>query len=132
MRSAYYGDYSYMNRVEDQRARRLARTRQVKRQKLFLFIGVIITMAFISFFSVKAFANTDTSSDCFGTKQYKSIMIYCGDTVESIARDNYCIMYSSADDMAKEIRSINHLDKEDRLIPGNYLVIPYFKMASGY
>jgi hypothetical protein len=132
MRSAYYGDYSYMTRVEEQRMRRLARSRQVKRQKLLLIIGVLVTMAFISFFSVKAFANTEGSADCFGTKQYKSIMIYCGDTVESIAEENYSFIYTSPEKMADEIRSINHLGKDDSLVPGNYIVIPYLATASGY
>ena len=132
MKKTYFGDYNYMIRVEEQRLRRIARTRQVRRQKLFLIIGVLITMAFISFFSIRTFANTDNSPQCFGTKQYKSIMIYCGDTVESIAEANYNFMYASPDKMADEIRSINNLDAEEMLIPGNYLIIPYFKMASGY
>ena len=132
MKATYYGDYNYMNRVEDQRLKRIARTRQVRRQKLFLIIGVLITMAFISFFSVRTFANTDSTPDCFGTKQYRSVMIYCGDTVESIAEDNYSLMYSSPDRMADEIRSINNIGRGEELIPGNYLIIPYFKMASGY
>ena len=89
-------------------------------------------MAFISFFSVKAFANTSgDSSSCFN-KQYKSVMVYCGDTVESIAEDNYSVMFSSVGKMADEIRSINHLAKDDVLVPGNYIVVPYFATASGY
>ncbi len=132
MKTSYYGDYSYMDRVEDQRYRRIARTRQVRRQKLFIIIGVLITMAFISFFSIKAFANTSNTADCFGTKQYKSVMIYCGDTVDSIAEENFCPMYSSVGKMADEIRNINHISAGEELIPGNYLVIPYFKLASSY
>ena len=89
-------------------------------------------MAFISFFSIRAFANTDNTSDCFGTKQYRSVMIYCQDTVESIAEENYSPMYSSPEKMADEIRSINNLERGEKLIPGNYLIVPYFKTASGY
>ncbi len=132
MKATYYGYYSYMNRVEEQRLRRIARTRQVRRQKFFLIIGVLITMAFISFFSIRTFANTDNSSECFGTKQYKSVMIFCGDTVDSIAERNYSFVYSSPQKMADEIRSINNLGRDEVLIPGNYLIVPYFKMASGY
>ena len=132
MKATYYGDYSYMNRVEEQRLRRIARTRQVRRQKFFLIIGVLITMAFISFFSIRTFANTDNSSECFGTKQYKSVMIFCGDTVDSIAERNYSFVYSSPQKTAYEIRSINNLGRDEVLIPGNYLIVPYFKMASGY
>ncbi len=132
MKAVYYGDYNYMRRVEGQRIRRIARTRQVRRQKLFIIIGVLITMAFISFFSIRTFANTDNSSECFGTKQYRSIMIYCGDTVESIAEENYKMMYSSSDRMADEIRSINNIGEGESLIPGNYLIIPYLKSVSSY
>ena len=130
MKSSYYGDYDYMYRVQEQKMRRIARTRQVKRQKMFLIIGVLITMALCSFFSVKAFANTDTTTaDSFGTKQYRSVMIYCGDTVESIARDNYSFQYSSVDRMSSEIRSINHISEDEQLIPGNYVVIPYYSQS---
>ena len=134
MRSYYYRDHDHIYMLDDSRKRRVARARQVRRQKLFLLIlGAVITMAFISFFSVKAFANTNTThSDSFGTKQYRSIKIYCGDTVDSIASDNYSFQFSSVDSMADEIRSINHISPDEKLIPGNYLVIPYFDMASGY
>lgn len=133
MKRTYYGNYDYMSRVEEQRIKRLARERQVKRQKLFFIIGVLITMAFISFFSVRAFANTDnTAADSFGTKQYRSIKIYCGDTVESIAEEYYSFQYSSVDRLASEIMSINHLSADEKLIPGNYIVVPYYDLASGY
>ena len=89
-------------------------------------------MAFISFFSVKAFANTSNTSENYMSKQYKSVMVYCGDTIESIAEDNYNCMYSSVGRLADEIRSINHISKGEDLVPGNYLVIPYFEMVSGY
>ena len=102
-------------------------------RKNLILTGVLITMLLCSIFTVKAFANTDTSSaDNFGTKQYKSIMIYCGDTVESIAEENYCFQYSSVGKMAAEIRSINNLSYDEALIPGNYLVIPYYEGADMY
>lgn len=133
MRTTYYGDYDYMTRVQEQKNRRMLRVRQVRRQKMFIIIGVIITLALCSFFSIKAFANTDTSSaTSFGTKQYKSVKVYCKDTVESIAEDNYSFQFSSVGRMADEIRSINHLSYDEELIPGNYIVVPYFDMASGY
>ena len=133
MRTVYYGEYDYMDRVRDERQKRMERTRQVKRQKMLVIIGVLVTMALCSFFSVKAFANTDTTkADSFGTKQYKSIMIYCGDTVDTIAEANYSFQFSSARRLASEIRSINHISADEKLIPGNYLVIPYFADVSGY
>ena len=110
-----------------------AAVRKIRYRKMFFITGVMITMALCSFFSIKAFANTDnTKADSFGTKQYKSVMIYCGDTVESIAEDNYSSLFSSVGSMADEIRNINHISYDEKLIPGNYRVIPYFDMASGY
>ena len=130
MKSAYYGEYDYMHRAQDRRLERTkrARIRQVRRQKIVIIaIGVLITMALCSFFTIKTFANTDnTAVDSFGTKQYRSVMIYCGDTVESIAKDNYCFEYHSIDRMASEICSINNISEDESLIPGNYLVIPYY------
>ncbi len=134
MKSSYYTnrEYDLMIKMEEQRYRRAARARQVRRQKRSLIIGVLITMAFISFFSVKAFANTNTDTSVGFAKQYKSVMVYCGDTVESIAEDNYSVMYSSVGKMADEIRTINHISRGEKLVPGNYIVVPYFEMASGY
>lgn len=130
MRATYYGEYSYMNRVENQRQARKnsARAIQVRRRKFLLIIGIIITIALCTVFSVKAFAGTDRSKGDCGMKQYKSIMIYCGDTVESIAEDNFSFPYSSSDILADEIRSINHLASEEQLIAGNYIVIPYYQL----
>ena len=132
MKSSYYRIDSYMEMYEVQKKNRLARARQVRRQKSLILIGVLITMAFISFFSIKAFADTGNTSDCFGTKQFKSVKIFCGDTVESIAEDNYCALYPSVGRYAQEIRTINHISAGEELIPGNYIVIPYFQTASGY
>ena len=133
MRNTYYDEHYYMCKRQEQQIRRAARAREVRREKLFLIIGVLITMALCSFFSVKAFANTDnTQADSFGTKQYRSVMIYCGDTVGSIAEENYSYEFSSVDRIEREIRSINHLSSDEVLVPGNYLVIPYFRHASGY
>ena len=127
MRSTYYGNYRYMDRVEEQRYRRIARARQVKRQKLLIIIGAFITIAFIVIFSVRASADTASGdNDSFGTKQYKSVMIYCRDTVESIAEDNYGFGFTSVEQLSSEIRSINHISVDEALIPGNYIVVPYY------
>ncbi len=133
MRSTYYGDYDYMRRVEDARLTRAARVRHVRHMNILITIGVLITMALCSFFSVKAFANTDnTSADSFGTKQYRSVVIYCGDTIDSIAEANYNSLYPSVESLADEIRNINNISDNEKLIPGNYIIVPYFNMASGY
>ena len=126
MKSTYYGNYNYMTRVEESRSRRIARTRQVRRQKILVVIGFLITIAMCLFFSIKAFANTDTDMKESDNKQFRSIMIYCGDTVDSVAQDHFDERFRSVGRLEDEIRSINHLTATEKLIPGNYLVIPYY------
>lgn len=131
MRDTYYGDFNYMYRAEDLRAARKkhARTVQLRRRKLLLLVGILITIALCTIFSVRTFAgtNSDKGEEC-GMKQYKSIMIYCGDTVESIAEANFSFPFSSSEKLADEIRSINHIGSNEKLIAGNYIVIPYYSL----
>ena len=138
MRSTYYGDYSYMTRVENSRSLRFlkgksrAKTHLRGSRKLLIVIGIIFTIILCTIFSVKTFAGTDNNSKRgeYGMKQYKSIMVYCGDTVESIAEENYSFPFSSCDRLADEIRSINHLGSDEKLIAGNYIVIPFYNYCS--
>ena len=103
------------------------------RRKILLMIGMVITMALCLFFSIKAFANTkDAADEGLYSKQYRSEMIYLGDTVESIASDNYSFLFLSEDRLEEEIRSINHLSPDEKLIPGNYIVVPYFVSCDGH
>lgn len=126
MKAYYYNDYNYMERVQMQRSARIARTKQVRKQKALLALGIFITIMIITILSVrKAYANDRTNID-YGTKQYTSVVIYCHDTVDSIAEKYINGPYTSVDDYAKEIKSINHISQNDSLIPGNYLVIPYY------
>ncbi len=128
MKKAYYGDYNYMTRVDDLRYRRMAKSRKIKRQKFLIIIGLLITVAMCIGFTIKAFANTKSDiSDSSYTKQFRSIKIYCGDTLGSIAEDNNDIRFYSEDSYKEEIMSINHLASDEKLIPGNYLIIPYYE-----
>lgn len=131
MRNTYYGDYSYMDRVDNSRLARqkYERTIQLRRRKALLLFGIIVTIILCSVFSVRTFAGTKGSreGEC-GMKQYKSVVIYCGDTVESIAKANYSFPFASCEQLEDEIRSINHIGKNESLIAGNYLVIPYYTL----
>lgn len=129
MRQTYYKEYDHMDRVRESRSRRvaLARARKVRRQKMLLFAGVLITVALCLFFSIRAFADTGSSKsgDNF-TRKYASVMIYCGDTVGSVAEEYYCRQFTSVERLKDEIMSINHLSPDEKLIPGNYLIVPYY------
>ncbi|MCR5790794.1 MAG: hypothetical protein K6G83_12975 [Lachnospiraceae bacterium] len=66
--------------------------------------------------------------DTAGTKYYKSIMIYGGDTLESVAEQYMTDEYESKKAYMKEVAFMNHLHVtgENGLIPGNYIIIPYY------
>ncbi len=76
---------------------------------------------------IYAFAYTSEAPVEENVKCYRSVMIYLSDTVYSIAEENIGEGYDSVDAYAKEIVRINHIDLDTALIPGNYLVVPYFK-----
>lgn len=121
-------DYNYMERIDARRYSRLARTKQVRRQKLMLAFGLFITILLITIFSLKAFiyANDNINTQ-MPVKQFSSIMIYCGDSIESISEERFATCgYSSSHELASEIISINHLSNDSKLIPGNYIVVPYY------
>lgn len=122
-------NYNYMERINQQKMNRLARTKQVRKQKQYIIIGLFITILIISFFSMRAFvyANERVSTSETSGKQFKSVVIYCGDTIDSIAEEYFDYHYSSVNSFEKEIRIINHLSFNDTLIPGNYITVPYYK-----
>lgn len=66
--------------------------------------------------------------DTAGTKYYKSIMIYGGDTLESVAEQYMTDEYESKEAYMREVAFMNHLHVtgENGLIPGNYIIIPYY------
>lgn len=123
---SYYRDYNYMERVENQRIIRNARVKQVRRQKLVIGLGIFITILLCTIFSIRAFVYASDNNTSNSNKMYKSVMIYCGDSVNSIAHDNITYGYKNITTLENEIRSINHLSNDEILIPGNYVVVPYF------
>ncbi len=122
---------SYENRIRReefesrQRYIKAARVKQVRMQKSVLFLISFLFILFFTLFLISkmTYANENESV----TKQYKSITIYCGDSVASISEDFATHGYTSYDKYAKEICSINHISRETTLIPGNHIIIPYYE-----
>jgi len=107
---------------------RIRRLRRVRRQKCLtvgLALAVVICMILIcavSYSSIKVQANT-------GFKYYTGITVESGETLWSIA-DRY-IDYNYYEDKASyiaEVENINHLDADDILLTGQFLVVPYYSM----
>ncbi len=111
---------------EWKRSGRVQRLRRERRQKcltISLALAVIICMILIcviSYSSIKVQANT-------GFKYYTGITVESGETLWSIA-DRY-IDYDYYEDKASyiaEVENINHLNADDPLLTGQFLVVPYY------
>ncbi len=59
-------------------------------------------------------------------KYYTSVTVQPGDSLWSIAEENYVLGYDSPTDYIEEVMHINHLDDENEIISGSSLVIPYY------
>lgn len=115
-----------MNRRESY----IKRTEQVRRQKRFLAVTFIIAFIITSMFlSAKAYAGNN-KADSNSVKKYKSVMIYSGDTIESIASEYMSNEYSSVSKYIKEVYSINGINNATTLIPGNHIVVPYYESSN--
>lgn len=128
IRGDYMNDY-YFERVENSRYARIHRSdkkRFLKFQKSILMLIIFFIMIIISILSIKHFTFAE-DNNINVRKQYKSIMIYCGDSVDEIS-DNFVLYgYPSKDSLSKEICSINGLSFDCELTPGNYIIVPYYE-----
>ena len=124
-------DY-YFERIENSRYARVNGLRHQKVLKLrrirhLIFMAALfIAIVIISMLSIRHFTFAD-DSDINVRKQYKSVMIYCGDTVSDLSEDFIRLGYPSKEALQKEICSINSISLDSRLIAGNYIIIPYYE-----
>lgn len=128
-------EYSYystceINRIRDARRREnyRARTIAVRKQKVYIFVFSVIFFAVLFFASgIKAETNVSETR----VKLFRSIMIYSGDTLESIAEENISPEYSSYNKLIDEIKFINDLNT-DNITVGNRIIIPYYTDVQWY
>lgn len=106
------------------------RTLEVRRQKIALAIMFsIVLLISITLISSNTYAgnfkgNTDN------VKVFKSVTIYSGDTLESIAAEYMTDEYSSISSYVREVKSINGISDCTKLIPGNNIIVPYYVSKS--
>ncbi len=116
----------YYVREEKNQKRRIARRKQVRRQKYLMFTVLFLLVLLIGLLSVRAFAYAEESTDPNRVKQYRSITIYAGDSLYQISTTHMTPEYSDPMAYAQEVAFINHMDPDAPLIPGNHLIIPYY------
>ena len=119
-------DY-HMERAEYNRIKRVNREAKIRKQKMCIVFALILFVFIItSFLCVKNTFAKSAVNEHEMTKYYKTITIYRGDTLFSIAERNSEDYYCSSIEYINEISYINHLSDNSRLIPGNYLTVPYY------
>lgn len=124
---------AYRNRIEfyDRelarrfRMNRIRRARQIRVKVLTTLVAIIlgIILAF-SFSSILSNASEENASVEY--KYYKSYEIQQGDTLSSIAAAHLGEQAGSLKEYIEEVCFINHLEKDDIIYSGSYLVIPYY------
>lgn len=124
-----YNSREYERTIRN-RKRALQRKRQVRRNIFMIVAGIslILILTFLHKSIVTSASDLSAKTYC---KYYESIMIEDGDTLWSYAREySDDLHYDSNLDYIEEVCFINHLDINNALVAGNYIVVPYYMEVS--
>lgn len=126
--ASLYNDPRYFSKSEVRiRANKLRRQRIFKRQVIMLAsITAIIIFAILFFGSTfKSDAQSDNFKPSF--KYYTTVTIHNGDTLWSIASQNYSSeQYDNMNSYIDEICHINQISSDDSIKAGECIILPYF------
>ena len=91
-------------------------------------LGLFLVIICLSLFFVKnnSYAAVDTSNK---TLCYKPIMVEQGDSLWSIANENYSYEWSSREEYISAIRELNNLS-DSKIVAGSYISIPYYEQIN--
>lgn len=127
----YYYDRLYATKDGITSDRECVRAHQLYNRKItirkqrIILTCVFLMIVIFSLLSISGKVYADSSID-ENVKKYKSILIYAGDTLESIALENISDEYESTTKYIKEVASINHISVDSKLVPGNHIIVPYY------
>ena len=126
--ASLYNDPRYFSRSEVRiRANKIRRQRIFRRQ-VFILASVVALIIFTFLFfgnTLKSDAQSDTFTPEF--KYYTAITVHTGDTLWSIASDNYnSDHYDSISAYVGEICMINQISDQQSINAGECLILPYF------
>jgi hypothetical protein len=116
-----------IERIKYEMAVMRRRRAEVRRQKLILSGVIIAVILFLSFTAgARLTFAKGGGNNIRRVKQYKAVMINCGDNIATISSRMYTDDFNDPDSFIHEINMINHLDEDEELIAGNFLTIPYY------
>ena len=114
--------------IRGRRHRRTAARRKNKRMfSRFMTALVALIILFTFVFCMHIFAGQDFSSTDRPEKMYTSVLVYPGDSIDSLASDYLSEDFENADAIKREIISINHLDYDGSLTAGNHIIVPVYR-----
>ena len=95
--------------------------RKSRQLTLYTILIAILAIIFLMIFS----PTKTTSAQIEGKKSVKTVLVCEGDSLWSIAQDNYTELDGSLQEYMAEIRATNQMTS-DAVRVGSYLVIPYY------
>ena len=95
--------------------------RKSRQLTLYTILIAILAIVFLMIFST----TKTTSAQIEGKKSVKTVLVCEGDSLWSIAQDNYTELDGSLQEYMAEIRATNQMTS-DAVRVGSYLVIPYY------
>ena len=108
------------SRVILARAKRRQRVRRFVTRRI---VPMILALTLIFVFSITGKAADKKQNINF--KYFTNVCVAPGQDLEDLAVD-YCKADIDLDDYLSEVRSINHLEAEEDVTPGDYLILPYY------
>lgn len=112
--------------MSERRIRNNRRKRQqdLRRKGIILLFSIMSVLVISTiFFSFSSKASNSSNETCY--KYYTSILIQDGDSLWSLAEENWDEHFPSKKAYIEEIKKTNNLS-DDILISGQYLIIPYY------
>ena len=104
---------------------RTNRRRTVNRKRVLIYAAVLaagILMILLLGSGITAASAKQEKKEVY----YTSVRVEAGDTLWSLA-EKYVPEYEKVGDYVETLRQLNRIRREDRLIPGQILVIAYYK-----
>ena len=99
------------------------RRQRIRRLIMKRFVPAALALTLIFAFSITGKAADQKQSISF--KYFANVTVAPGQDLEELAMD-YCKADTDLDDYLDEVKSINHLDADGTVNPGDYLILPYY------